>query len=147
MAQSKQPFECLERNEDTAYWACPICGHRHESKQQPVSCENEECGYDRRTVGEQVLENSANMVGGFFELLGAAAAEVDNVVVHVPGVEFMKDHVKEGYCSRKEHIEERKQRWKDRKAAAEAADGAVRGAGRVVRWLKGDKEEPEAAGA
>lgn len=138
MSKDKQPFELLREDGEESVWACPICRQRHEQETQPISCE--ECGYDRRPVAEQIQEGSANFVGAFFEAIGGAAAEVDNVVVHVPGMEFVKEHIKEGYRNRKVSIVERKKRWEDRRAAMEAFDGGARGVGKIVRFFKKEAE-------
>jgi hypothetical protein len=83
------------------------------------------------------MERGADLIGGLFEMIGACAAEVDNVGVHLPGVKFAKTHVKVGYISRKEHIKKRQEAWKDRREAAEVAEEAVEGVGRLFRKLRG----------
>jgi len=134
----KQPFELVAEpisDDEQAVWACPSCRTRHESDMQPTVCKK--CGYDRRTVGEATMEKSADMVGGFFELVGAVAAEVDNVGVHLPGVRFAKAHIKVGYISRKGTIHARQEAWKNEKEAAAVAGEAMQGFGWFLRKLKG----------
>ena len=95
----------------------------------PKACSH--CGWMQPV--DKFLNGVADTIGLLFEGVGRGAREVDAVAQHVPGYQFARYNVEEGWTRQGEVIHHRREKARDLRAHKDMVAAAKQGSGRVVR--------------